>query len=109
MISKGSDPLKNVELRLRRAMQRIKFMVQLFLIEPLWFRILISTTLLISLVFSSSFFSDQAYFQSISKLAAAIFFSAYGYKLRRNRVNSILFFSLAGVCMYLSWLAINKT
>jgi hypothetical protein len=82
-------------------------MFQLFLIEPLWFRILISTTLLISLVFSSSFFSDHAYFQSISKLAAAIFFSAYGYKMRRNRVNSVLFFSLAGVCLYLSWLAIS--
>lgn len=97
--------LKNIKLRLARVMQRIKFMFQLFLNEPLWFKILISTTLLISFVFSSSFFSDHAYFQSVSKLAAAIFFSAYGVKMLRNRMNSILFFSLAGVCMYLAILA----
>jgi hypothetical protein len=108
MISKGSDPLKNIKLRLSRVMQRIKFMFHLFLIEPLWFRILISTTLLISLVFSSSFFSDHTYFQSVSKLAAAIFFITYGYKMRRNRVNSAMFFSLAGVCLYLAWLAISN-
>lgn len=55
-------------------MQRIKFIIKLFLIEPLWFKILISTTLLISIIFSSSLFSNNAYFQSCSKLAAAIFF-----------------------------------
>ena len=100
--------LKNIKLILSRVMQRINFMLKLFLIEPLWFKILISTTLLISLVFSSTYFSDHAYFQSVSKLAAVIFFSAYGVKMRRNRVNSILFFSLAGICMYLSILAYSK-
>ena len=57
-------------------MHRIKFMIKQFLKEPLWFKILISTTLFISFIFSSSFFSNNAYFQSCSKLAAAIFFCA---------------------------------
>ena len=55
-------------------MQRIKFMCKQFLREPIWFKILITVTLLISIVFSNSFFSNHAYYQSCSKLAAAIFF-----------------------------------
>lgn len=43
-------------------MQWIKFMINQFLKEPLWFKILISATLLISIIFSSSFFSNNAYF-----------------------------------------------
>ena len=87
-------------------MQRIKFMIKQFLYEPLWFKILISTTLFISVVFSSSLFSHQAYFQSYSKLAAAILFGAYGIKMRRNFKNSFILFTLALICIFLSILAI---
>ena len=87
-------------------MHRIKFMIKQFLKEPLWFKILISTTLFISFIFSSSFFSNNAYFQSCSKLAAAIFFCAYGIKMRRNLKISVILFTLAVICIYLSILAI---
>ena len=87
-------------------MQRIKFMNKQFLKEPLWFKILISTTFLISIIFSSSFFSNNAYYQSCSKLAAAIFFCAYGIKMRRNLQISVILFTLAVICIYLSILAI---
>ncbi|WP_066062960.1 hypothetical protein [Neobacillus soli] len=86
-------------------MQRITFMIKQFLNEPWWFKILISTTLLISIIFSSSFFSNQAYFRSISKFAAAIFFCAYGIKFRRNLVTMIILLTAAILCIYLSWLA----
>jgi hypothetical protein len=86
-------------------MQRIKFMIQLFLKEPLWFKMLISITLLTSIIFSSSFFSDIPLYQGISKLAAAIFFGAYGFKFKMNRLTSILFFTAAAICIYLSILA----
>ncbi|MDF2790429.1 MAG: hypothetical protein K0S80_3530 [Neobacillus sp.] len=88
-------------------MQRIKFMIQLFLKEPLWFKMLISITLLTSIIFSSSFFSDTPLYQGISKLAAAIFFFTYGYKLRMNRRVSILFFTVAAICIYLSFLVLR--
>ena len=89
-------------------MYRIKFMIKQFLKEPLWFKTLISITLLISIIFSSSFFSYNAYYESCSKLAAAIFFCVYGFKLRRNLVTSVILFTLAVICIYLSILAINK-
>jgi hypothetical protein len=87
-------------------MQRIKFMIKQFLKEPLWFKILISTTLLISFIFSSSFFSNNAYYQSCSKLTAAIFFCAYAIKMRRNLVTSVILFTSAVICIFLSILAI---
>ena len=87
-------------------MQRIKFMMKQFLKEPLWFKILISITLLISIIFSSSFFSNYAYYQSFSKLAAAIFFCAYGIKMRRNLKTSVILFTLSVICIYLSIVAI---
>ena len=86
-------------------MQQIKFMIMQFLKEPLWFKILVSTTLLISIIFSTSFFSSNAYYQSCSKLAAAIFFCTYGIKMRRSLKNSLIFFTLAGICIFLSILA----
>ncbi len=86
-------------------MQRIKFMIKQFLMEPLWFKTLISVTLLSSIIFSSSFFSYNAYYQGVSKLAAAIFFCAYGIKMRRNRRNSAILFTAAIICFYLSILA----
>ena len=84
-------------------MQRIKVLIKQFLKEPLWFKILISTTLLIAIIFSSSFFSSNAYYQGFSKLAAAIFFCAYGIKFRKSRVNSIIFFTATAICIYLFW------
>ena len=56
-------------------MKRIKFMIMQFLEEPLWFKILISSTLLTSIIFSSSLFSSNGYYQGFSKLAAAFFFA----------------------------------
>ncbi|WP_173107208.1 hypothetical protein [Bacillus sp. KH172YL63] len=79
-------------------MQRIKCMINQFLSEPLWFKALIITTLLCSIIFSSSLFAGHDGFQGFSKIAAAIFFGAYGIKMRRNLRLSILFFILAGVC-----------
>ena len=87
-------------------MQRIKFMIKQFLNEPLWFKILISTTFLISIIFSNSFFSNNPYYQSCSKLAAAIFFCAYAIKMRRNLINSVILFTIAGICIFLSILVI---
>ncbi|HYK72165.1 MAG TPA: hypothetical protein VEV44_03385 [Pseudoneobacillus sp.] len=83
-------------------MNRIHFMLKLFLKEPLWFKVLILSTLLISTIYSSSFFSNHVFYQSISKLAAAIFFFTYGYKFRRNLKTSILLFTLSVVCIVLS-------
>ncbi|PEQ83987.1 hypothetical protein CN481_23490 [Bacillus sp. AFS006103] len=77
-------------------------MIQQFLHEPLWFKILISSTLLISIIFSSSYFSYNPYYQSGSKLAAATFFCAYGLKYKSNRVTSVLFFTASALCIYLS-------
>jgi amino acid permease len=83
-------------------MQRIKWMIQLFLREPLWFKILILATLSISIIFSSSAFSEYDYFQSGSKIAGAIFFIAFGFNMRRNRKVSGVFFALAVVCIFLA-------
>ncbi|SDM87511.1 hypothetical protein [Bacillus sp. OK048] len=87
-------------------MLRIKWMIQLFLKEPLWFKLLITLTLLASITFSSSFFSNNPLYQSISKLAAAIFFCAYGFKLKMNRKISTIFFTVAAICIYLSIMAV---
>jgi len=82
--------------------QTIKGMYKLFLREPLWFKILISSTLFVAIVLSSSFFSD-GYYHSVAKLAAAVFFTSYGIKFRRNTRISVMFFALAVLCFYLSW------
>jgi hypothetical protein len=87
-------------------MQRIKWMIQVFLKEPLWFKLLVGLTLLASIIFSSSFFSNNPLYQGISKLAAAIFFCAYGFKFRMNRLTSILFFTAAAICIYLFIMAL---
>jgi len=84
-------------------MQMIKFMYKQFLREPLWFKVLITSTLLIAIIFSNSFFSDKGYYQSVAKLTAAIFFSAYCIKFRRNTLVSVIFFALAVICIYQSW------
>ena len=83
-------------------MQRIKFMYRQFISEPLWLKIAVVSILLIAIIFSSSAFSDNAYFKSSAKLAAAIFFAIYGVKFRRTRRLAIIFFGLAAVCLFLA-------
>jgi hypothetical protein len=102
IIEKNTICLIKVSLKGVIRLQRVKFMFQQFLHEPLWFKLLISSTLLISIIFSSSLFSSNPYYQGGSKLAAAIFFGAYGLKFKRNRVTSVLFFTVAALCIYLS-------
>jgi hypothetical protein len=77
-------------------------MIKQFLNEPLWFKILISLTLLISIIFSSSFFLNHGFYQSISKLAAAFFFGAFGFKMRRNLLTSVVLYAAAVLCIYLA-------
>lgn len=84
-------------------MQRIKFMYTQFSREPLWFKILISSALAGTIIFSSSFFPEDSYYQVIAKLAAALFFITYGIKFRKNTQTSVIFFAVAAVCLYLSW------
>ena len=81
-------------------MQRIKFMYKHYLSQPLWFKILTLSTFLISILFSSS---NNGYYQSGAKLAAAIFFCAYGINMRKNKKVSTIFFALMVICIYLSW------
>ncbi|TLS51242.1 hypothetical protein FE782_16050 [Paenibacillus antri] len=64
---------------------------------------LIGLSLLASIVFSSSAFPLGGYAASVSKLAAAVFFGAIGFNMRRNRRISILFFAIVALCLYLSW------
>jgi hypothetical protein len=47
-------------------------------------------------------------YDGISKLAAAIFFTVYGYKMKMNRKVSMIFYALAGLCLVLALLAINN-
>ena len=83
-------------------MQRIKFMWKQFLRQPAWFKLVISITFLASIIFSSSYFSGNDYYESISKLAAAIFFGVCGYKTRRNRQTSIILCILAAFSLLLA-------
>lgn len=87
-------------------MQRIKLMLIHYSKKPLWFKMIISITLLISVVFSSSYFSSNDYFQSLSKLSAGIFFCALGIDMRINRKVSTLFFTLAVICIFISIVSI---
>jgi len=87
-------------------MRRIKFMMIHFLKEPLWFKVLITSTFLISIIFSSSFFSNHAVYESCAKFAAAIFFCAYGYKMRRNLKTAVILFGAAAICLVLAIVAI---
>ncbi|WP_419959860.1 hypothetical protein [Psychrobacillus sp. BM2] len=83
-------------------MQRIKFMWKLFLKQPAWFKFVITITFLASIIFSSSYFSKNDFYEGISKLAAAIFFGVFGYKTRRNRNSSTILFILGAFCMLLA-------
>ncbi|WP_169087975.1 hypothetical protein [Paenibacillus sp. PL91] len=88
-------------------MQPIKAMYRQFLSEPIWFKVMILSALLLSIVFSSSYFSDHGYYQSLSKIAAAIFFGSYGIKMRRNKKVSGAFFIIAVICIYLAWSSLS--
>lgn len=87
-------------------MGRIQSFFKLFLREPLWFRMIVGISLLASIVFSSSAFPLSGYAESVSKLAAAIFFGAFGLKMRRNRRVSVLFLAISALCLYLSLVAL---
>ncbi|WP_204787629.1 hypothetical protein [Paenibacillus oryzisoli] len=76
-------------------------MYKQFLKEPLWFKILVLTTLIVSIIFSSSGFPTNV--QSLGKLAAAIFFCTYAIKMRRIVKVSVAFYVLAGMCLYVAW------
>lgn len=94
-----SNTLRNMTLRM-------KSMFKLFQIEPFWFKAFITIILLTTIVFSSTAFSGNSIYEGISKLAAGIFFSVYGYKMKMNRKVSIIFYGLAGLCFVLALLAI---
>lgn len=83
-------------------MRRIQSFYKVFLREPLWFRLVVGISLLTSIVFSSSAFPLGGYSESVSKLAAVIFFGAFGMNMRRNRRVSILFYAISALCLYLS-------
>lgn len=89
-------------------MKALKSMYYQFIREPLWFKVLISLTLLASILFSSSMFSDHVYFNIIAKLAAAIFFCSYGIKMRRNRQISVIFFALTVLSVILALIQFSQ-
>jgi hypothetical protein len=82
------------------------FMIKQFLKEPLWFKVLIITVLVASIIFSNSYFSHNPIYESVSKLAAAVFFIVYGIKFRKNLLTFIILFTAAVVAIILSILAI---
>lgn len=73
-----------------------------FLKQPGWFKLVIIITFLVSIIFSSTYFSENDNYEGISKLAAAIFFWLWGYKTRRNRQTSNILFILAAICTLLA-------
>ncbi|WP_277586113.1 hypothetical protein [Psychrobacillus antarcticus] len=83
-------------------MQRIKFMWRQFLKQPGWFKLVIIITFLVSIIFSSTYFSGNDNYEGISKLAGAIFFWLWGYNTRRNRQTSNVLFILAAICTLLA-------
>lgn len=84
-------------------MKQIQSLFRLLWREPLWFRVVLGVSLLASIVFSSSAFPLEGYAGSVSKLAAAIFFSAFGMIMRRNRRVFLLFIAVTVLCLYLAW------
>jgi len=84
-------------------MKRIHSFYKLFLREPIWFRMVVGISLLTSIVLSSSVFPLGGYSESVSKLAAAIFFGAFGVNMWRNLRISLLFSALGVLCLYTSW------
>lgn len=83
-------------------MQRIIYIYKHFLWQPLWFKFLVIASLLAAVLFSSSYFAEHDYYPSIAKLAAAAFFSAYGFSFRSNKRLAGIFFGAALLCIVLS-------
>jgi hypothetical protein len=83
-------------------------MYRQFLKEPWWFQTVIAASLFSSVIFSSSFFHYDPHYQGYAKLAAAVFFCSYGWKLRRNLKISGIFFGAALLCIYLAWNSFNS-
>ncbi|WP_377346304.1 hypothetical protein [Pontibacillus salicampi] len=83
-------------------MDRIKFMVKAFMIEAIWFKVLILSMFFITIVFSSSALSNNPYLESVSKLAAAVIFIAYSLKVRNNRIIFSILTLLAAVSIVLA-------
>lgn len=83
-------------------MQRIFLIYKQFLTEPLWFKILIITTLLAAVIFSSSSLPQNGYYQLTSKLAAAIFLQPMAL-ISVQTPGFLLFLVMAAVCIFLSW------
>ncbi|MDG0794863.1 hypothetical protein OMP38_31580 [Cohnella ginsengisoli] len=83
-------------------MQRLKFMYRFFLMQPIWFKILAPAALILSILFSSSLFGEDAGYEGGAKLAAAVFFGLWGLQFRRNRRLAIIFFALAAFSLYLA-------
>ncbi|TYP79045.1 hypothetical protein [Paenibacillus methanolicus] len=83
-------------------MQRIRFFLKQFWREPWWFKLLIIASLGGSILFSSSAF-ENGYYDAIAKAAAAVFFGAYAFKLRRTFYVSAAMTAAAVLCLYVSW------
>ncbi|WP_409297884.1 hypothetical protein V1498_07315 [Peribacillus sp. SCS-26] len=83
-------------------MRRFRFMAGQFLKEPLWFRIMIITSFIAAVVFSSSYFKEKSFYDGLSKSAAAIIFASYFVKFRRNRSTAAILAACAILSIYLS-------
>ncbi|OME86076.1 hypothetical protein BK120_08785 [Paenibacillus sp. FSL A5-0031] len=84
-------------------MRRLKAFYRFFKREPLWYRAINVISSWVSIVLSTAAISLDGYEESVSKQAVAIFFGTFGINMRRNKRISLLFFVLAGLCLYLSW------
>mgnify|MGYP000175689437 CR=1 FL=1 len=100
--------MENIKSGFNNFSLRIKSMFKLFQLEPLWFKEFILITLLTTIIFSSSAFSGNSHYEGISKLAAALFFAVYGYKMKMNRKVFMIFYVLAGLCFVLGVLAFTN-
>lgn len=89
-------------------MRRVSFLYRMFLRKPLWFRTIVGISLLASIVFSSPAIPLGGYSESVSKLAAALFFGTVGTAMRRNRPILLLFVALTALCLYMSWDALPQ-
>ncbi|WP_409289157.1 hypothetical protein [Peribacillus sp. SCS-37] len=83
-------------------MRRIRSMAKQFLKEPLWFRIIIITSFIAAIVFSSSFFKEKSFYDGFSKSAAAIIFASYFVKFKRNTYTAAILAACAILSIYLS-------
>ena len=100
--------MENIKSGFNNFSLRMKSMYKLFQLQPLWFKAFILIILLTTIVLSSSSFSGNSLYEGISKLAAALFFTVYGYKMKMNRKVSMIFYALAGLCFLLASIALTN-